>query len=292
MRIYVNKRVFSSHWDKPFLCTYALLLAYYPHRRITFGSSKTQSLKAVSNNIGTSVNTLRNHLKVMEGFNLCYEHNNQIIFRSNKELHELYPRKGDAQYLYFVFTAKSELKRLIRNIPLMSSISRQNKAIAKRAKHRTIKTSIEKGRPVSKKDYLFFKKFNADKLQIDNAILTTKKVLQLTNRMSNATATRRKKELALNGKYKRKRAFKYHGFTRTYQEFTELRRAEIIPQYAKFHNGTIFWDTPTIFYENMGYLEVKAGHILIKNTTKVGNFSYFSYKNEEIRKKKNQKMFK
>jgi len=286
MTVFVNSKVFSKVRGYQALTTYILILAKYSHRRLTFGKSKTQALKAISNNIGVSVNTLRNHLKVLEGFNLCYEHNNQIIFRSNKELQELFPRKGGAKYVFFVFTNKQQLKKQIRAIPLWSSVSKQNKAIARRAKYDTIKTSIEKGRPISKKDYNFFKRQNTDKLFIPNAILTTKKVLELSNRRSNATATRRKKEATITGRYKRKRAYKYYGFNRTYTEFNELRRAGIIPNYAKFNNGTIFWDMPTIFTENKGYIQVKAGHILIKNTTKIGNFSNFFSNSKKKEKKK------
>ncbi len=289
MATFVNSIVFSKFKDSQALATYILLLAKYPHKRLTFGKSRTQALNAISLNIGVSVNTLRNHIKVMEGFNLCYEHNNQIIFRSNKELQELFPREGKAKYVFFIFTNKQQLKVQIRNLPLWSSVSKQNKAIEKRAKYNTIKTSIEKGRPISKKDHNFFKRQNADKLCIPTAVLTTKKVLLLTNRRSPATATRRKKEATITGRYKRKRAYKYYGFNRTYTEFNELRRAEIIPNYAKFNNGTIFWDMPTIFTENKGYIQEKAGHILIKNTTKNGYFAAYDWNSKKKEKKKNYK---
>lgn len=243
-KAYISKVIFSNLYENAALSTYLCIIGTMTHRRIAFGSSKTAALKATADKLKVGVNTLRNHIKIMEGFNLCYEHNNQIIFRSNEELDKLYPKENGKQpkKLYFIFENRAGLKKIIRNIPILSNLRRQEKYIECNSKHRNIISKIENNFPVSKAERKFLSKFNADREQNQFTFLSNKAIATKVNRKSLFTSVRRKKELVQAGliSYHRREALVMTNVSE--QDFRIMQREELIPYYCKYRNGDIIKD--------------------------------------------------
>lgn len=149
MKQYINGKLYyqarEGHW-LPSLAYYIYLCSKYSHKRFNVAEA-IKSYKLKESNV-------YKHIAILESKGLIFHCANKpkgnYILASHKDVTTLY--KGKIR----LFTNKTEnineIKAFLKNVPLISNIYQQAKAIVKRDYYRSIKQDLESGRFVSMKD--------------------------------------------------------------------------------------------------------------------------------------------
>lgn len=238
-----------------------MLVRFNPHKRICFKGQKTKEMKKKADEIGISTGTLNKGLKLLKAHKLITYTATGIRILSNEQIAKKY---GECKPFYAPYMDYSHLKYFIKNAEVLSNISQQKEAIAKK---QHINTILSKKRPSIKevktvrawcknRGIVFtgdFKKLKKELNFNKDIILSRKKHGELLGGRSIVTAMRHSRKMAQGDKRLSFHRSRSKPIKNTITGHHEMISNGTLPPYAKFRFGQSYYDKATVVKMKTGF---------------------------------------
>lgn len=157
---------FDNKWTLSLAFFLRLQLLKENKQFYTHGDKKKKVMDFISRSIHMSKSSVYNHLSILESKGLVIKSKNGFRLASRKEISEIFKDKKRKLYIPVHVRSLREIKNILKLIPVFSNLKSQEKVLAERQHLCTIKSDIDSGKFVSKKDFRKYKK-SLDKKKVE-----------------------------------------------------------------------------------------------------------------------------
>ena len=160
--------------------------------------SRMDLYKKIAILTGTNINTVTRHIKILNSYGLI-EWNDYSMKLLSKDKQNVLYSKDKIINIPAIIDTLSKIKYFLKNIPIISNLKAQEKAILKKKHLSTIKYKLSKGIFVPKSDFNYYRKAQKKGVNL-NAKIDNLRLSNLTGailaRKSKKTITAYKKQLS------------------------------------------------------------------------------------------------